>query len=845
MPPAPDRRMDPALARVPAAIRAALARVAVAAFRRAGLAIALVALAAALGTWSAGRLKIDPDITQLLPPSYPSVQGVEALRARFGGVGYVVLLVEGGDPAARRRFADEIAPRLERLETVQYVDHRLPVEFFEDRALYFADRPDLEALRDRLAARQRWEIERAYLDLDGEPPPPVDVADLEARYRRRVEDTGGARRARRGPYHEDETGETLAVFVRPTRLASDLTFAKQVVADVERVLREARPAAYAPDLRVELTGRYPKRVDMQALLSRDLALTSALALGLVVAYLALHFRRLLAIGLVLAPLYAGVALAYGAAGALFGTLNILTAFIGAILVGIGIDHGIHLLGRYEEERRAGAAEEEAIRRAFGEAGRVSLAAALTTAAAFCCLTWTDFRAFREFGLLAALGTLLVLLAYVALLPALLGALARHAPRLAPVRAGAALPGVRWMRRAAPALFWGLTAASALALTQLPRARFDADFSRLDDADLPSFRRDREVNALLGRSQTPLVVLARSEAEAREVSSAVRARMDALGHDATIGLIATRADLLPVDQEAKRPLLREIARIASRIRPEGLDEGARGRLERLRRMAAAEPFGPADLPPALRHAFEPRPGAGPAHFVLLYPTVSMGDAAAIKRLASQLRRVALPSGEAAAAAGESMVLADVLETVERDAPRILALTGALVLLALYLTLGRLRLALLALAPALLSLAVTIALLPVLGLELNYLNMIVLPILLGIGVDDGAHLLARVDAGEPLEEVWQHTGWDVTGAILTDGFGFGVLALAAHPGLASVGEVSLLGLGVSLVTCVVLLPAALALLQTSKAALARAASPRPCAAERPSEPTAAPAPPASEA
>ncbi|MDI3287818.1 MMPL family transporter [Polyangium sp. 15x6] len=827
---APDHDGDARLGSVPAAIRAALARVAVFAFRHAALAIVLVALAAALGTWSAGRLKLDPDITQLLPPSYPSVQGIEALRARFGGVGYVVLLVEGGDRAARRRFADEIAPRLEKLETVQYVDHRFPAEFFEDRGLYFADPADLTALRDRLAARQRWEIERSYLDLDDEPPPSVDVADLEAKYRKRLEDSGGARR---GPYHEDETGSTLAILVRPTRLASDLTFAKQVVADVERVLREAEPTAYAPDLRVELTGRYPKRVDLQAVLGRDLALTSALALGLVVAYLAFHFRRLLAIGLVLAPLYAGLALAYGAAGALFGTLNILTAFIGAILVGIGMDHGVHLLGRYEEERRAGAAEEEAIRRAFGEAGRVSLAAALTTAAAFCCLTWTDFRAFREFGLLAALGTLLVLLAYLTLLPALLGVLARHAPRLSPVRAGVSLPGVRFMHRAAPALFGGLLVACALALTQLPHARFDADFSHLDDADLPSFRRDREVNALLGRSQTPLVVLARSEAEAREVSAAVRARMTALGEGATIGLIATRADLLPEDQEAKRPLLREIAKITSRIRPESLDEDARGRLERLRRMAAAEPFGPADLPPALRHTFEPKPGADPVHFVLLYPTVSMADAAAIKRLAAQLRRVDLPGGEVRAAAGEPMVLADMLETIERDAPRILVTTGVLVFLVLYLTLGRLRLALLALGPALLCLAVTIALLPVFGAELNYLNMIVLPILLGIGVDDGAHLLARVDAGESLEKVWQHTGWDVTGAILTDGFGFGVLALATHPGLASVGKLSLLGLGVNLVACVVLLPALLALLPAWKA-LPRVAN----AAERPSEPSAAP-------
>jgi phosphatidylglycerophosphatase A len=90
------------------------------------------------------------------------------------------------------------------------------------------------------------------------------------------------------------------------------------------------------------------------------------------------------------------------------------------------------------------------------------------------------------------------------------------------------------------------------------------------------------------------------------------------------------------------------------------------------------------------------------------------------------------------------------------------------------------------------------------------MIVLPILLGIGVDDGAHIVSRVEAGEPLLEVWQHTGWDVTGAILTDVFGFGVLALAAHPGLASLGKLAMLGLFINYLACVVLLPALLATL-----------------------------------
>jgi uncharacterized protein len=127
-----------------------------------------------------------------------------------------------------------------------------------------------------------------------------------------------------------------------------------------------------------------------------------------------------------------------------------------------------------------------------------------------------------------------------------------------------------MRRAAAPIAWLLGIAGFFAATQIPLARFDADFSRLDDADLPSFHLDKEVNRLLGRSQTPMVILAESEADAREAASLVREQMKQLGDGATIGLVTTRADLLPNDQLDKKPVLERIAKNLRRFRRAELD-----------------------------------------------------------------------------------------------------------------------------------------------------------------------------------------------------------------------------------------------------------------------------------
>src|SRR4030095_9974176 len=106
-----------------------------------------------------------------------------------------------------------------------------------------------------------------------------------------------------------------------------------------------------------------------------------------------------------------------------------------------------------------------------------------------------------------------------------------------------LPFIPSLVRAAP---W-LTGALAIALVALsaraPAVHFDADFAALDRADLPSFRLEREVNDLLGRSQTPLVVLARDDAQAEAVAGSLRSRMASLGNKATVGQVAPLGELV--------------------------------------------------------------------------------------------------------------------------------------------------------------------------------------------------------------------------------------------------------------------------------------------------------------
>ena len=115
---------------------------------------------------------------------------------------------------------------------------------------------------------------------------------------------------------------------------------------------------------------------------------------------------------------AGITWAMGAAYLLLGYLTTMTSLITSVLMGLGIDAGIHLLSRARRERREHD-DETSIRRAFDSLLAPLIVASTTTVGAFVVMSTSDYPAFREFGILAGAGVFLCLVAMVTIYPALL------------------------------------------------------------------------------------------------------------------------------------------------------------------------------------------------------------------------------------------------------------------------------------------------------------------------------------------------------------------------------------------------------------------------------------------
>lgn len=805
---------------IPERLGGALASAAQLFFRRPAIALLLAVLLTALGVYGARRLKLDTDLVNLLPRSFPSVQAMDELERKFWGTGYVAVVAQGAEPEELKRFAEDVAPKLAELPTIRFVDIRRPVDFFREHALYYLDVDDLETIRNRFEERRLYEVKtRSPLFLGIEEAdelvkPELDFSDLRDEYggrlggRFRLDDAGGT-----DGYYLDPERRIIVLLAKPAHRADDVGYANQVVEQAQAFIDGLDTTSYSPELRVALSGRYKKKIDQGKQVIADLKVASVLAFLLMVVYLGFHFRRVGAVVLVFAPLFLGVVWTFGFAGLAFGQLNLLTGFIGAVQLGLGIDHGIHLLGRYDFERGVGRGPEQALAGSFANTGRAVAIAGLTTLVAFAGLGLSEYRAFHEFGIIAAFGMVFVISAYVIVLPALVAVGARiYARRQAPAGRGPERtpPLAARLGRWSPALFWTTAVAMAIAVLHVPDNRFDYDFASLEDSDLPAFRLDKEINRILGHSQTPMVVLTDTVADEQAVVEALRSRPEAAtGAETTVQFVASVADLVPTEQLRKQTILQQIDDVVSRIRPGWLEADQRERLEEIQRMTRARPFSRGDLPVEIRRQFQ-GPGAPPdSGFVLVFPAVSLADGLAVQALARELRAVRLPTGEQLPLAGAAMVLADVLEMTKREAPLVIGLTIGLVFVVLLVLLRRLRDVALCMGAAAATLLVTTGLLPGTSVRFNYLNIILIPVLFGIAVDGSVHLVSRLREIGSIERSYAETARAVAGSILTTALGFGAFMIAHHPGLVSLGALAVLGLAVNLLVCLLLLPSLIAL------------------------------------
>ena len=375
-------------------------------------------------------LQLKTDFVELLPEGYRSVDDIHRITERVGGIGNLTVVIETENLGAAQRFADDLAGRI-RSDLpegyVRYVEYRVDDEkrFYEDHKYLYADLEDLEDIQSRLSRqilKKKLEqnplfVSEEDLGLEVEDEP-FTISDLEEKYENKAAEqldkwVDGYFTGR------DDQGQFLVMILKPYGSSTGVSFSRDLCERVMALVESLDPTSYHPSLKVGLTGKYRLILDQYASVQREILSSAAFTLILVALVIFLYFRTIVPVINITLVVVVGILWTFCITFFQIGYLNMQTAFLGAIIVGNGINYGLILMARYKEERLRGENALDGVRIAFRNTLAATITSALSTGLAYGTLMITDFRGFSHFGFIGGLGMLLCWVSTFSILPALL------------------------------------------------------------------------------------------------------------------------------------------------------------------------------------------------------------------------------------------------------------------------------------------------------------------------------------------------------------------------------------------------------------------------------------------
>jgi predicted RND superfamily exporter protein len=782
--------------------------------------VIVVSWAVAIGcTLLAAQLDVHGDFSSLLPPDAESVRHLRSLEKRTRVLADYMVGIESQDPTARAAAGVLLRERLDAMDhdLVSGItsDQHAPKQFAWDNRFLFASLADLEHARDALA-RKVAEANPMYVTLDDDPPPatpgaapaPEATADLEAKLDKAKADTEDL-----APLISKD-GHLQLFIVRTTFTSDDSVRGPKLNALIFAAAHDVE--AKFPSVKVGVAGDViTSLIEHDALLKGMVASTLA-TIVLVIGALLLYYRSTLAVGSLCWSLTVGVVATFAFTRLTIGHLNIASAFLSSIVIGNGINCGLILLARYQEELLDNRDPAVALPAAIRGAAPGTLVATLTAAVAYGSLTVTPFRGFRDFGIIGAVGMVLCWVSAFTVLPAGLSLLGHR------VRAGNSEALGRFLDRVLPSnpRLVALLGLVLLVVTAGSTVRYLTHDPLEDDLrNLRSYNAELDAeSAWMGKFDKEFgggisggfVIGVNDASEAPKVAARLKA-VDAGKdrHQHMFSQISTIDDLLPSDQAKKLAVLGEIRHLLDSGLLRHASPEDQAKLGKLRPPNELHALTYADIPDNIAWPYVEKDGTR-GKFVLANTGwgVDGWRVSALKHFAGVVRSLNL--GPDVIVGGSAFVFTDMLAAMTQDGPRATATALVGSILVVLLVLGTGHAARVTLTCAGLGVMAMLTAAWAMDIKVNFLDFVALPITIGIGVDYGVNIVARARQSKglfPGRQALVSTGPVVTLCSYTTIVGYASLLFSQNRGIHTFGLSAMIGEVTCLSAAMLLAPALL--------------------------------------
>ena len=806
-------------------------------------------------------LKLDADLSHLLPEDTPSVKALEESFERFGSTDRFMIAIQSEDVELVAALQDSISDYIHKNWQGDFVSTQVDNDnqFFKDNALLYLPIKHLERIRDNLEDLQ-LEIGRKngplVVDLLDAAPSTDSGASAPAEKKERVwfdatipqelglpdeavsafdaffkKDTNEVAKTADewnpkaylpahlktrliGTPRPDSTeilfnGVVNAKLIKPS---TDYEFVTRILARTDTLLKYFSSKEYPVPTRFTVEGTYEglKEVDEVA---NDSIFSFGISLVLIFFLTVFFFRSLkgpvLVTGSVLyacLPTLAFTALFYG-------KLNPFTVFVASIILGIGIDYSIHILGNAQKLLSKFASLEEVLEETQRKMIKPFILASFTTIAAFLTLLVAHFRGFYEFGVVASMGVLFSMLTSVLVLPVFVACMGGipAAPQNSLLPASWSDDRIfKFFKRVAIVGF----VLGAVALVFTPYVDFEHDLKNLRRPSTAKVSSTKKISTKVTRAtnravtSTPAAVMGSSPEQLDMLYDTLMVRLH-VEKDSTLGSFLTLKSFVPpMDSQEKRlEVIEEIRDLAeARVfdRAEGEDSV---NIATLRKLAEVEnSFTAEDVPAWTLDLLREKDGSyGKIGFI--YGDFPSWDAHALHRFQERYGHWNF-DGENLRTFSSQFILSDVIESVKADSFNLAAVIMLVIVMTLVISFRKPSMFLAGSISFGMGALLTLGLLGFLTFicgfgKISIYNVIVIPMTLGIGIDATIHFITAWTSNKnlTLRQLFDTTGRNVMASSTTTIAGFVGFLFTTHRGLQGIGHLACIGIGMFLITSVI--------------------------------------------
>ena len=631
--------------------------------------------------------------------------------------------------------------------------------------------------------------------------------------------------------------KALLIIAEPRQSAMDFNFAEKVMRWTREQIRSvtAEPELRDSGVRAIPAGAYVYAEQEHQLIETNIRRISLISIvGNLLLCLAIYPTIPLLL-LSLLPAALGIVWTTGIASFYPGEVNLISlSFIG-ILAGLGDDQIVHFFNRVPQEWAKGGTLDDAALRTFETTGVSVFLCIVTAATATASLATASFKGLAEFGFILTVGMFMMMLHSLLTVPALLRLWWRvskpRAPqtitfRMLPWVARKSLDFVGRHTRVVVGLGLGMFLLSAVFL---PKIKMEKHFE-IAGADNPAVAAQNLLSATFGIEGSPNVLLiAGGEQEVLGRAEELTARLETYRQRGVIKSIFSPATLVPsarTQSERARSLADvDFAASANALEKALRENGFRTAplepyINRLRELGhgsdeitleTAAKFLPARL---IENSIRKTGDGSYVAAITFYRTDPDAVDAVPESVIDSWRNEVGPFVDFSF----DKMNRDLQRQVLHDSRKALIWTAAGILLVVYLCFRNVRVSLIVLIPIVFGIVTTFGLLLLVGHRFSFMSITAVPLIIGIGIDNGIHLVRRYQENERNEIllIAKASGAALIQSNLTTIVGFGALMTSSFEPLVEMGLVTSLGVALALAGGLLLIPAVILLGERSRRA-----------------------------